>query len=266
MLSEKVLLNESIDIFIVGNQLKNFASHGCVYTYGDFCNYLELLVLKTMDKGQCYRLHLSQGLSVEEIDEIRKKIEFPNCSGRFICVNLSSHQRAPSRLTHKRDFKNTLISEPYEISEMNYKSCLTFDAACADLSDHITGQHVPGMLMLEAARQMVNAVSEKYLIPEKVKSSKGFVLNSITSDFGTYIFPFDTELHCVITKLRWGLVGDFVACAEILLKQNDNVSVKMKICFSAMNNKSLLSLESQRAKAALNKFIEASEGACINAR
>lgn len=45
-----------------------------------------------------------------------------------------------------------------------FESHLMLNDRCAEMSDHVTGQHLQGMILIEAARQMTLAVTEMYFI------------------------------------------------------------------------------------------------------
>lgn len=78
--------------------------------------------------------------------------------------------RETTRNTHKNKAENVLISEVSQIDVASYQCHLLIDDGCAEMADHVTGQHVQGMVLLEACRQMVNSVSERFLIKKTVRN------------------------------------------------------------------------------------------------
>ncbi|MDP1217553.1 AfsA-related hotdog domain-containing protein, partial [Klebsiella pneumoniae] len=67
---------------------------------------------------------------------------------------------------HKRKKANILITSPEKRDEDNYCARLILQDASELLCDHQTGQHIQGMVLIEAARQTIIATSEKFLLAE----------------------------------------------------------------------------------------------------
>ena len=67
---------------------------------------------------------------------------------------------ASQSLVHKKLDFNVLVSAPIQIGADEFSFALLIDERCAEISDHVTGQHVPGMLVLEAARQAMTVSLE----------------------------------------------------------------------------------------------------------
>ncbi|MBD2810814.1 hypothetical protein ID853_07945 [Xenorhabdus sp. Vera] len=84
-----------------------------------------------------------------------------------------------TRITHKHKRKNVLISKTIKTGDTSYQCHLLIDDDCAEMADHVTGQHIQGMVLLEACRQMINSVSERFLI--KTGRNKSFVLHTMNS-------------------------------------------------------------------------------------
>jgi hypothetical protein len=93
-----------------------------------------------------------------------------------------------------------MISIPERVGEDRYHACLVVDDRCAEMSDHTTGQHLQGMLLMEAARQMSLAVTEHYFLQHKPGSSSFFVINRFDVEFLRFAFPVRTDMEC---QLHW---------------------------------------------------------------
>lgn len=246
---------KELRIVIIGNRLTEFANNKNILTYDQF-NYLLQIESKLTDSQNKYTLHLGQGLCDLQIQAICKQIHDKDLDTRFKLYNdLFPIFRANSQLTHKRKIENSMISAPKKISDSEFKSYLMLNDSCAEMSDHLTGQHIQGMVLIEASRQMVNSVSEKYLITKSNSKKKGFVLNYLNSKFHEYVFPLDVEIIFKIEKIRHGLDGNFKATAFIQIFQNHNLMMTIDIGFSVMEKESLLEIESQMAKAAVKERI-----------
>ena len=104
-------------------------------------------------------------------------------------------ERAAPELVHKHVAHNVLISTPQQVSEDTYQASLVMDERCPEISDHISGQHLQGMVLLEAVRQMCIAVTEQFLSQRK-QSRSSFVLKHVESRYHAFAFPLRVSLEC----------------------------------------------------------------------
>lgn len=246
---------KELRIVIIGNRLTEFANNENILTYEQF-NYLLQIENKLAGSQNTYTLHLGQGLSDLQIQSIVNHIQNKDLNSRFKLFNkIHNISRANSQLTHKRKIENSMISAPEKISGSEFNSFLMLDDSCAEMSDHLTGQHIQGMVLIEASRQMVNCVSEKYFITQSDFKKKGFVLNYLNSKFHEYVFPLDVEFIFIIEKIRHGLDGNFKANASIQIYQNSKLMMTVEVGFSVMEKAALIGIESQMAKQAVQEKI-----------
>lgn len=244
-----------LKIVIIGNRLTEFANNENILTYEQF-NYLLKIESKLSESQNKYKIHLGQGLSDLQIESICNQIQKKELKNRFkFFEGFHNISRASRLLTHKHKIENSMISEPEKISELEFKSYLMLDDSCAEMSDHLTGQHIQGMVLIEASRQMINSISEKYLITKNITKKKGFVLNFLNSEFYEYVFPLDVELIFRLEKIRNGLDGNFKAEASVQIIQNNKPMMTVEIGFSVMEKTTLINIESQMAKLAVKQKI-----------
>ncbi|WP_120635067.1 AfsA-related hotdog domain-containing protein [Ruegeria sp. EL01] len=137
-----------------------------------------------------------QGLSDLEIADLLKQIAALDPTGSrwdlTLFQNLSD--RADAEFSHKRKSCNTLIGSPTKVAKDTYFLDLRIDQECELMGDHQTGQHVQGMLLVEAARQSFLAVTEKYLLTSMAEKTY-FVITSITTEFKGFVFPLPAHIE-----------------------------------------------------------------------
>ena len=131
--------------------------------------------------------------------EMLKSLEQENKLGAIINRH---YQLSPQSLSHKVKTHNTMISEPLVGRPGHeYVSYLMLDDDCAEMSDHNTGFHIQGMVLTEAARQMMLAVGEKYLLDKTLKGQAYFALRKVNSEFFHFAFPIEMKIvHHVLRK------------------------------------------------------------------
>ena len=248
--------NYMIKIFIVGDKLNTFSKNNNIFTYEQF-KALFTCETKLESSNNSYMVFICQGLSDARMLSIYKLLKTSKGSERFQLANSDLMQkRASKKQTHKHKSQNVMISGVHQITDSQYLCHLMLDENCAEMSDHLTGQHIQGMVLVEATRQMVNAVSERYLIPEEELANKGFVLNSLNATFKEYLFPLNISLHMNILDLRKGLNGDFKAKCRIEIMQSEQVKLAVDVDFSVMSKSVLSHIESSMAKKLVEHSID----------
>ena len=180
---------ENHEIVVVGDQFHQFANGKNAITQSQF------LALSSLP--DCYfrskmRLTLGQGV---RHDEVSKIIETNGLAQKVDFTDL--HRiglRAPGTHSHKRQIHNTVIAKPERIGEDLYSCALLIDERCELMGDHQTGQHIQGMILIEAFRQSFLAVSEEFY-PLEGTNKTYFVINSMETSFSNFVFPLPAEVR-----------------------------------------------------------------------
>ncbi|MEV6838815.1 AfsA-related hotdog domain-containing protein [Streptomyces sp. NPDC051133] len=108
--------------------------------------------------------------------------------------------------THKRQEHNVLIGEVRRTGPDAYAAPLLLDQRVEVLSDHLTGQHIPAVTLLEAARQTWTAVTERFLLPDG--EPRRFVIAAIRAEFHSFVFPLPATVGLRLRARHAGPVGD----------------------------------------------------------
>ncbi|MDA8231330.1 MAG: AfsA-related hotdog domain-containing protein [Magnetospirillum sp.] len=132
---------------------------------------------------------LGQGLSRQTVEEI----------GTLPLRYAAAPQPANSALTHKRAEKNIMVSMPRATSERQFEADLFLDDRNEVMEDHQTGQHIQGLALIEAARQLWTAVAERFFLPPGAKVR--FVIDSIRADFAGFVFPLPCRMTLDVVEV-----------------------------------------------------------------
>ena len=95
------------------------------------------------------------------------------------------HQRS----VHKHRRENVLITKPVAGPDGTYHAQLSICDSGELLNDHATGQHIQGIVLTEAGRQMLISTSEYHLLDGADAGRCYFVLNSLNTEFKQFAFP-----------------------------------------------------------------------------
>lgn len=136
-----------------------------------------------------------QGLHDEQREAARAQLEALGISFRSVVDQ--QRCRADAALTHKRIPANILVSVPAREGDATFAADLLVDDRNEILGDHMTGRHVQGMMLIEAARQMWTAVTERYFL----KGAGGsFVIDEVSSRFERFLFPLAARIVYRVTE------------------------------------------------------------------
>lgn len=100
------------------------------------------------------------------------------------------------------------------------------------LCDHQTGQHIQGMVLIEAARQAIIATSEKYLLKESEinLSDKYFTLTSLNVNFSSFVFPLPVDVSLRVLSKKSSSYGKLTCECSVIFEQTEEN--KAEVCFT----------------------------------
>lgn len=199
-------------VFIVGDRFAGFrAGKGNVILFSE---YIDRLGGKVACSCERHYYIPAQGLSEQELHLLMATLPPANLEILLKSCNLPL---AKSRLTHKRRRENVIISRPYQISSQDFVAQLALDDECAEMSDHTTGEHLQGMVLIEAARQIFIAVTEEYCLPPPLAEDSYFVINSFDTKFNAFAFPLPTQItYTVCSQSKTARGSSFTAAIGFL--------------------------------------------------
>ena len=147
-------------------------------------------------------LIVGQGVSMDRLKLLEERIGRSAAASRVTIREARIRNRAPGKYTHKHYERNTIISTPVkDEGEDTYRCHLLLDDDCAEMSDHVTGHHLQGIVFFEAARQMFLAVTERFWL-EQFTRPYYFVINEFNTTYHTFGFPLPTDLTLKVVSER----------------------------------------------------------------
>src|SRR5699024_625348 len=87
---------------------------------------------------------------------------------------------------HKHREENVLIADLGRHDDQIFHAALRLHQNNELLLDHQTGQHVQGMVVVEATRQMFLAVTEQYYLSQRPERQYYFVIHSLATTFHNF--------------------------------------------------------------------------------
>jgi hypothetical protein len=172
-------------VFLVGDTYRSFAQNSHVVTLRDLRERVAASDARLSD----VRVVAGQGMRHEDGAAPCDPDE-----ARSVGILVEPAQPpAPLAMTHKRDPEHVLVTTPTKLRPRTYGMDLLLTDRMDRLVDHVTGQHVSGMVLLEAARQGgIACVELEYLSAQEGRF--GFVWNGSRVNFTRFAFPLPTRL------------------------------------------------------------------------
>lgn len=248
------MLQLSKRIFVVGDTFAGTASQfDSIMTETDALDFVwsttqpEARIVFLIQQGVDYR-------------SLRSAIQSRNAEQSIDLFTLEASRcgaRATRRLAHKARSENILISTPRKHDERHYEMDLCFSSQNEFFLDHMTGMHIQGMALVEAARQAFLAVTEAYFLDVDGKNYY-FVIKSMDTSFQKFVFPFDATLKYDVTDVRRKEARLGIE-ATITILQGGEVCTTINVAFTAFEADEIAAREREIAElclAALSKSYE----------
>lgn len=236
------------NIHIVGEKFVEFAKHQNVMTVHEAGKFINQLC--GTYKGANAFFIIGQGVRYDAVGVLKSMVKEKNL-GRFIQFKNEQLlcQREDKRIVHKAKLENVMITKPLLLNDAKntYKSSLILDDRCAEMSDHVTGQHLQGMVLVEAARQMMTAVSERYLLDEAEKCNSYFSLDKLSPEFKSFVFPLRVDIYYSEKQVDKVPRRYLKSTASVTFVQGEKVVCEVVICFSVFNKDFMSYLEQMAA-------------------
>ncbi len=216
-------------VLVVGDKFAAFSDGAAVFTLPE--------LLRCLERGDpsITEVIVGQGIGLAALNGLRKSLLEIGArvgpQGARPALREHVSLRNAHHEVHKRRSENVLISRPIRTGVHTHAAQLILDDAADDIADHVTGIHVPGMCIVEAARQaclaVTGALAEEsgYEMAESV-----YTLNTLEVTFSKFIYP--SEVRIEIHAPPWravGCDGVYQGVLDIAFIQYNLVAAKVKV-------------------------------------
>lgn len=218
---------------VVANQFADFASHANVLSYSAL---LQALKSQGGIELKGCTIIAGQGLGRKEIQHAYRLALASGYADEFEHWRLwSEAELAGQELSHKRNSKNVLISVPERTDEGLYTASLMLHGENELMLDHLTGQHVQGMVLLEACRQMFLAVTERFHLENYQPQKRYFVINQMNVRYNAFAFPLPAQIRYRLLDHKQPRANRVEVRAEMEVWQDGHVVTGVEVAFSVMD-------------------------------
>ena len=191
-------MNDRI-LLVVGDKFASYVAHKEAVTVSELLGLLSLP--KSFDCSSDRKVLVpGQGIGDENRQALlRTAANSANLHQYDFSLWHKLPDRAAAVHAHKAHSRNVLVSVPRQISSDEFELDLMIDEGCELMTDHMSGQNMQGMVLMEAARQAMIVVTESHLVPGKgVEYS--YVSDSLTVSYSNYAFPVSALIRTTIDE------------------------------------------------------------------
>lgn len=234
---------------VVADEFEQFARQAHMLTFSVLLDWL-----KNRDQAELHgkKLIAGQGLGTAEVDYAYRLGIASGFAEEFALWHVWAHAVPAGRLLcHKHKVENMLISTPEQLEDGVYVSEILLHARNELMLDHLTGYHVQGMVLTEACRQMVLAVTERFCLDNYQPTKRYFVLNEMTVRYMAFAFPLPAQIRCRVLERSQPKPDRVHAHADMEVWQGDRPVSGMNVKLSVMDVELLDKCESTSAGKAL---------------
>ncbi len=237
-------------VYVVGDRFKSFCQKDDLLTYSQLATGLKegRIVAK--------KYYIGQGLNQDQISHLRRLLR--RQEQEYQLDEVVSIKIKPEYV-HKHDSRNVLISYPDRVDEHRFVIDLAIDENCSEMQDHTTGKHIPGLLLVEAARQFYMASFEalalqKYELDSSMPLGNAYILKQLQVNYLNFLFPLRVEGVLNFSHLDWNLEKrTAVGTANILFSQNGKVACQVECTACAFTRPFIDALEKRQFESTYQK-------------
>ncbi|MBI3230506.1 MAG: hypothetical protein HYZ45_10105 [Burkholderiales bacterium] len=234
-------------IFVVGDKFKDFGQHEQVLTLKELTTLLQAPDLSALHN---VRLIAGQGISEADVQHI---LALSKNSKLDTSLLLQRPVRAGMATTHKRRFVNSIISTPRQLDSDLFEADLLVDERSELMNDHQTGQHIQGMILVEAARQLFLAVTEEFFIAPDDHRDYYFVINQMDVKYMAFVFPIGASLRYEIVEKNLSNPERLSFLVRITVQQAGVEATEVMVKFTTFLAEKIKQKEHQQAMQTLSK-------------
>jgi hypothetical protein len=239
-------------LLLVGDRFAGFAAQQDVLTVSQFIEEMRLGVYSWDSRP--VRVRAGQGVTPEDAEIVRDAALLLGLGDR-----LDLDFRAPALAgrgeAHKHRSCNTLIADLRRDGADLFSATLRVHNDNELLIDHQTGEHVQGMVAVEAARQMFLAVSERYHACRYLDRSYYYVIESMNTDFENFLFPVVAKFVYLWLRAELEEHVGLAVDAEISLHQAGRRASITTVTYTAFDAPVIEAKEHRRAQFAVEHTV-----------
>jgi hypothetical protein len=239
---------------VVGDRFRDFAEAVGAETFSRLARSLDAGDLDTVERP--VHVVAGQGIGEFEISYLQDAVTRRQLDDRIVLVH-STGQPARRQDLHKAREDNVLVAGLTQVDDTTYEAALRLhdhNELLVDVQDRV---HVQGMVAVEAARQMLVAVVERYFTARWPQQRYYIVLNSMNTTFSNFLFPVGATLRLTVDESEVSEPSRLTFRTTVEVEQAGRAAATVTIDAAAFAPGLLEDKELRRAKSAVASTMDA---------
>jgi hypothetical protein len=239
-------------VFLVGDQFDAFATHPAVRTVSGFVAEVRAGCFDNL-RGPL-SICWGQGVTSYDREFVRDGLR---ARGLLDSVLLESEEPAvvSRSRTHKRREANAVLAGLRRTSEDSYRASLRLHPENELLLDHQTGEHLQGMVVIEAFRQMFISVCEQFVAIRWPERRYCYIWHGMDLRFENFLFPVHADVECLVRQADLADPGRLRFSVDLTVHQAGQKCASARIDFTAFDNDGLTPKEHRQAGKTLDAVL-----------
>ncbi len=245
------------DVVVVADRFARFARGDRVLTVSGL-----LALLAAGDPGDGpeadgghWVVHLGQGIDATDHDLLEAAREKSGVTVTFADPEAFRRVRERSVLVHKDRSENVLLAGVHSPSAGHCRAELRIHRDNELILDHHTGEHVQGIVIVEAMRQICIAQFETAIRPGLATAAYAGVWKRIDLSFQDFLFPLPATVESLIEESDLGRETNLKFRATTAVRQQGRTVATAGIEYSMIAQGRIDTLERRKADQATRTYL-----------
>ncbi len=247
------LRHDLSDVVVVADRFLGVSADERVHTVSGLAAVLRGRRYRTGDGGGI-RLRLGQGLTEHDIEYLQHVASVHAPHERVEVIG-EVHEPTPRHQVHKYQNSNVLLADLVRESENVFTAALRVHGENELLSDHQTGEHIQGIVLIEAVRQLFLGAFELEYGVRRPQEHYYVVWNGIDLSFRSFVFPLPASLRASLHPTSVGDPAKLEFAIDVEIRQFDRVAAVARVEFAALPHERVSSIERAKAARAIAAYI-----------
>jgi hypothetical protein len=225
---------------LVGERFAAFAANDGVETVNRFIGNIRAGLYDEL--AEPVRLGVGQGVDASDWEVVATELAR---RGLLTSFRLPAVPVPVARdLVHKRCPENVMLADARRRGPLRLAARLNLSDMNELVLDHVTGQHVAGMVLIEASRQLMQLTNHEFVVNDDAHS---FVLCSLAAAFEGYVFPLAVDMECSLTKVDDSRPARREYATEVVISQGGAAKATVRAEYQIVRTRSLVRQEAMLA-------------------
>ncbi|HEX3614140.1 MAG TPA: AfsA-related hotdog domain-containing protein [Sporichthyaceae bacterium] len=231
-------------VCLVGDQFAQFATHQSVRTVSGFVAEVRAGCFDNL-RGPL-SISWGQGITTYDRDFVRDGLR---SRGLLDSVLLESEEPAvvSRSRTHKQREANAVLAGLRSTGDDTYRASLRLHPENEFLLDHQSGEHLQGMVVIEAFRQMFISVCEQFVAVRWPDRRYSYIWHGMDLRFQNFLFPVQADVECRVRDADLDDPGRLRMTVDLTVHQAGQKCASAGIEFTAFDKDGLVPKEHRAA-------------------